>query len=152
MRDLGCAYGQGYYFAQPLARPDVAGGAFEVATSGGRHRRIAERNVDRAASDGRSGHRAGRFGRAPPVGSAACPLAGSATAGQARSPTSPTRPRPPGGRRPGRARLTARIERLGGSADAPVAATRRAAARTERGVDRPCQPSALAGVRRIDRE
>jgi hypothetical protein len=31
MRDLGCSYGQGYFFARPLAAADVAGGTFPVA-------------------------------------------------------------------------------------------------------------------------
>ena len=31
MRDLGCSYGQGYFFAKPLAAADVAGGTFPVA-------------------------------------------------------------------------------------------------------------------------
>ena len=31
MRDLGCAYGQGYFFAKPVAADLVAGGVFPIA-------------------------------------------------------------------------------------------------------------------------
>jgi diguanylate cyclase (GGDEF)-like protein len=34
MRDLGCAYGQGYHFAQPTPGEDVANGAFDALTGG----------------------------------------------------------------------------------------------------------------------
>jgi diguanylate cyclase (GGDEF)-like protein len=36
MRDLGCAYGQGYHFAQPTAGEDVANGAFDALAGGHR--------------------------------------------------------------------------------------------------------------------
>jgi diguanylate cyclase (GGDEF)-like protein len=34
MRDLGCAYGQGYHFAQPTPGTEVAGGAFDALMGG----------------------------------------------------------------------------------------------------------------------
>jgi EAL domain-containing protein (putative c-di-GMP-specific phosphodiesterase class I) len=36
MRDLGCAYGQGYHFAQPTPGEEVANGAFDALTGGHR--------------------------------------------------------------------------------------------------------------------
>jgi diguanylate cyclase (GGDEF)-like protein len=36
MRDLGCAYGQGYHFAEPTPGEDVANGAFDALTGGHR--------------------------------------------------------------------------------------------------------------------
>jgi diguanylate cyclase (GGDEF)-like protein len=45
MRDLGCAYGQGYHFAQPTPGADVANGAFDGLTGG-----------HRAVADGTAGH------------------------------------------------------------------------------------------------
>jgi predicted signal transduction protein with EAL and GGDEF domain len=34
MRALGCAYGQGYHFAQPIPGSDVAAGAFDALSGG----------------------------------------------------------------------------------------------------------------------